>query len=596
MKKRFRTITVCAAVLMALEMPLTAFATGSNTNLDQIQAETDKTNQQITDTQNKRDQAAAEADALQGEADALEAKLGEYTNRLSALNDKIDTAKAEIDSANAEIDAAQDELEAALIEQEGQYDSMKDRIQYIYEVSAGQSMMAMLLSSGSFSEFLNRLNYVTGVLEADRTLFEKYQTTVSTIAEQKGIIEDRKLTLSEYQESLKSSQEELDALVGATGAAADAKNSEAAIAAMSVAEYEAELKKLAQKKAGLEAQAAEAQAALAQQISAGGGFYEDTSGAVSASESDILLLAATIQAEADNQGYVGRLAVGSVIMNRVNSSKFPNSIYGVITAPKQFTSWSSGMVSMILARGPNEGCLQVAREVVAGKRNGNWLFFMTPYYANKFGIVGYQVIGDHAFFLEWRTSGSGANGSATDTPASATYTVTFNDNLGNAISSSTVAAGQTVTVPAAPERSGYTFTGWSGGVSNGQTITVSANATYTANYTAVAAPTPTVTKYTVTFVTSTGQSISSTSVDSGKTVTIPAAPTITGYTFTGWSGGVSSGDTVTVTGNVTYTANYNQDETPAETPSTPSTDEKEPEPAGNSSEQGNAGEGQAEGQ
>lgn len=48
------------------------------------------------------------------------------------------------------------------------------------------------------------------------------------------------------------------------------------------------------------------------------------------SDSDLYLLGAIIQCEADGEPYEGKLAVGSVVMNRVRSSYFPNTVSGVI--------------------------------------------------------------------------------------------------------------------------------------------------------------------------------------------------------------------------------------------------------------------------
>lgn len=59
-------------------------------------------------------------------------------------------------------------------------------------------------------------------------------------------------------------------------------------------------------------------------------------GAISASTDEVTLLAALIQAESGNQPYEGQLAVGAVVMNRVRSGGYPDSIQGVIAQPGQF--------------------------------------------------------------------------------------------------------------------------------------------------------------------------------------------------------------------------------------------------------------------
>lgn len=89
-------------------------------------------------------------------------------------------------------------------------------------------------------------------------------------------------------------------------------------------------------------------------------------GAYSASADDTTLLGALIQAEAGNQPYDGKLAVGAVVLNRVKSSRYPNSIREVIYAPGQFGPASNGSLETILANGVSEECMQAAREALEG--------------------------------------------------------------------------------------------------------------------------------------------------------------------------------------------------------------------------------------
>lgn len=116
-------------------------------------------------------------------------------------------------------------------------------------------------------------------------------------------------------------------------------------------------------------------------------------GAVPTSVSDVTLLAALIQAEAGNQPYEGKLAVGAVVMNRVRSGAYPNSIIGVITAPGQFPPATNGTVAAIVSRGPSASCMQAAEAAVAGQT--------TVGGALHFGSVGKAagvVIGNHVFY------------------------------------------------------------------------------------------------------------------------------------------------------------------------------------------------------
>ena len=75
--------------------------------------------------------------------------------------------------------------------------------------------------------------------------------------------------------------------------------------------------------------------------------------------SDLDMLAALIECEAGNQTYYGMLCVGAVVMNRINSSSFPNTLYDVLYQPYQFTPVTvSNRFSLVLARGANVPCLR----------------------------------------------------------------------------------------------------------------------------------------------------------------------------------------------------------------------------------------------
>ena len=116
-------------------------------------------------------------------------------------------------------------------------------------------------------------------------------------------------------------------------------------------------------------------------------------GAVPTSVSDVTLLAALIQAESGGQPYEGKLAVGAVVMNRVKSPGYPNTILGVITAPGQFPPATNGKVAGIVARGPSASCIQAAEAAVAGQTTvGGATHF------NRVGSHAGIVIGGHVFW------------------------------------------------------------------------------------------------------------------------------------------------------------------------------------------------------
>ena len=116
-------------------------------------------------------------------------------------------------------------------------------------------------------------------------------------------------------------------------------------------------------------------------------------GAISASTDEVTLLAALIQAESGNQPYEGQLAVGAVVMNRVRSGGYPNSIQGVIAQPGQFGPAATGRVASILAAGPKASCMQAAQAAI----NGETVVGSATHF-KRAGSTDGIVIGAHVFY------------------------------------------------------------------------------------------------------------------------------------------------------------------------------------------------------
>ena len=107
------------------------------------------------------------------------------------------------------------------------------------------------------------------------------------------------------------------------------------------------------------------------------------------------MMAAIIECEAGNQSYEGKLAVGSVVVNRINSPRFGNTLQAVLYAPSQFSPVARGRLSIVLARGANEECTRAAKEVLDGHITINALYF---HVYNSEVDTGGTVIGDHVFY------------------------------------------------------------------------------------------------------------------------------------------------------------------------------------------------------
>lgn len=117
-------------------------------------------------------------------------------------------------------------------------------------------------------------------------------------------------------------------------------------------------------------------------------------GAYTTDADTTLLLAALIQCEAGGEPYEGQLAVGAVVMNRVRSAAYPDTIHGVIYASGQFTPAQSGKVNRVLESGKiKQSCIDAANEAISGVSNVGDL----THFRRNNGRSG-LVIGNHVFY------------------------------------------------------------------------------------------------------------------------------------------------------------------------------------------------------
>ena len=142
-------------------------------------------------------------------------------------------------------------------------------------------------------------------------------------------------------------------------------------------------------------------------------------GELNLSQTEMDMLTAMIYCESRGESYEGQLAVGHVIINRVRSSKFPNSLEAVLRQGKQFEPAGSGRFDIVLTAywekipgiiGQSEwnSCQKAAMVCVNSDSNvGESLFFRThkpvPQLAENLEAAGvpYWIIGNHIFYYSW---------------------------------------------------------------------------------------------------------------------------------------------------------------------------------------------------
>ena len=212
----------------------------------------------------------------------------------------------------------------------------------------------------------NEIEEVQAAEEAARAEAEAKAAAEAQVAEEAARAEAEAKAAAEVQAAEEAARAEAEA--------------KAAAEAQAAAEEAARLAAEAQAKAAEEAAriAAEAQAAQTAAISA----------------EELKLLANIIYCEAGSESYVGKVAVGNVIMNRVKSASQPNTITEVVYAKGQFSPVRNGSLQRALSSDKADAtCYQAAIEALAGSQPvGEKLFFR-----RNNGRSG-QVIGHHVFY------------------------------------------------------------------------------------------------------------------------------------------------------------------------------------------------------
>ena len=363
--------------------------------------------------------SAPSTDELESTTSGLQGELNDLNSQLTSLSKELDTTSGQIEDLAAKVEKSKLDLASAQLDEEAQYDSMKDRIKFMYE-GGGASLVQILLTSENMGDFLNKAEYVASISKYDRSMLEELQQVRDNVEKKQEELEQQQSKLTGLQETLNSKRDELNSKISSTSG--------------ELADYQAQLDR---------AKAAEEALKLAQNDAVSGSLKtEDTktsntgntqnnanntnqtansstnttnnntnnatnnnnnnnsnnnnnnSNNSTVSTSDVALLAAILQCEAG--GYDGMLAVATVIMNRVASPSYPNNLHGVIYQSGQFAPTWNGSLNKVLAKGASSTAYSVAQAALGGARYAavsNCLQFRSA----STGVSGINV-GGNVFF------------------------------------------------------------------------------------------------------------------------------------------------------------------------------------------------------
>ena len=384
-KGMHRALAVILTITMYLScMPVTdAFAATTKEKLEQAEKEQ-------AEVKNKLEATEQNIAGMESEKSELQTKLNQLNDDLTAVSEKLEDLEDKIEKKEEEIEETQADLEDARETEKTQYANMKERIQFMYE-KKNTMYLEILFNASGFSEFINNATYLEMLSEYDQNLLEEYEQNRILIEEKEAQLIEEKAQLDTLREETATEQAKVTGYVNSTSSSIKQYAGQIADAEAVAAAYEADIKKREEDIAYLKKKLAEeiALSKLAAQSK-----WRDIS-EVQFAEGDRYLLANLIYCEAGAEPYAGQLAVGAVVVNRVLSSVYPDTVTGVIYQNKQFSPVGSGRLALALAENrATAACYKAADEAMAGQTNvGNCVYFRTPIE----GLTGIQI-GGHIFY------------------------------------------------------------------------------------------------------------------------------------------------------------------------------------------------------
>ncbi len=372
-----------AVVLFTCSVPSFSYAVTTQERLNEALKDKDEIKDRL-DSKNDH------IDDLKDTEAGLQSDLKDLNAQMTAVSEKLEELEGEIADKEEAIRITGEEIEEAKKTEAWQYDCMVKRIQYMYE-SGETDYLELLFSAQSFSDFLNYSDYFSAIADYDENMMAEYEATRQRIEEEEARLLQEKADLDDLYLAAETEKNKVSSLISQTNSNIKKYGDKIATAEEEARAYEAELKK---KEEDIETLKKIIEQEKALSAAAAKATWRDIS-EVTFADGDKKLLANIIYCEAGSEPYAGKLAVGAVVINRVLSSKYPDTVVGVIYQKSQFSPVASGRYELALAVDKaNADCYKAAEEAMSGVTNvGNCLYFRTPIE----GLTGI-AIGGHIFY------------------------------------------------------------------------------------------------------------------------------------------------------------------------------------------------------
>lgn len=149
---------------------------------------------------------------MRGDKEAAEGEVSALQKELTSTLEKIGSMEEELEDKQKEIEKASEDLEEASHQQTEQYKSMKLRIKYMYEFG-GVDVLQAFLTAESFSDLLNKVEYVQNVHQYDRDKLDEFIETTNKITKLEKSLQKEAKSLEKTQTELEAEESELSATI-----------------------------------------------------------------------------------------------------------------------------------------------------------------------------------------------------------------------------------------------------------------------------------------------------------------------------------------------------------------------------------------------
>lgn len=342
------------------------------------------------------------AEDLRKKQKDLENDLSEMNQNKAKLGNELSSKAKALTNLVKEIDKTRNELDLAKAREIGQYEMMKKRIQYMYEASSG-NFFTSLLESKSMTDLLNRAEFFSTVSQYDREMLEKLQTIHKEIKQKKADLLAKQSEMEKQQKQLTANYNQLISMISSTSSKLE--DYKAQIAAAEEAKKAAEEAKKENENSmnsndssdsteNTEKPSKPEETPSKPEEKPSKPEEKPSKPQKPSSNTELALFAAILECEAGSTNYDGLLAVATVIMNRKESPKYPNTITGVIYQKGQFSPTWSGKLDKVLQRGAKPLCYTVAKDALNGKRHSavkNCYQFRASWTGHSGTVIGGNV-------------------------------------------------------------------------------------------------------------------------------------------------------------------------------------------------------------